>query len=188
MIERNNYPIYQIKITLSGSNPQIWRRFLIGSNENLFVLHQVIQVVMGWRNSHLHQYKQNKRYYGQPDTESGFGLETLDEKEYKINQVMKKPKDKMIYEYDFGDSWEHNLILEKILTKDEKINHPICLEGAMACPPEDCGGLGGYYNLLAIIKNPEDEEYEEMMEWLGHEFNPEEFDLEKINKLLKRIK
>jgi len=188
MKEKIDCPIYQIKITLSGSKPPIWRRFLIESNENLYKLHQVIQVVMGWTNSHMHQYRQNKLYYGKPDkeSESDFGFKTLDEEKYKINQVMDKPKAKIIYEYDFGDSWDHDLVLEKISTKDEKFNYPICLDGAMACPPEDCGGLGGYYNLLDIIENPEDEEHEEMMEWLGGEFDPEKFDLENINKMLKK--
>lgn len=187
MKEKMDGPIYQIKITLSGSKPPIWRRFLIASNVNLYQLHRVIQDVMGWTNSHMHQYRQNKLYYGTPDKESeaDFGIKTLDEKKFKINQVMDKPKAKIIYEYDFGDSWDHDVVLEKIIIKDEAINYPICLDGQRACPPEDCGGLRGYYELLDIIGNPEHEEYEEMMEWLGGEFNPEEFDLERINRNLK---
>src|SRR3972149_2067324 len=163
MKEKKDLKNYQLKITLSGSNPEIWRRFLADSEVKLSELHYVIQIVMGWTNSHLHQYRQKNVIYGEP-------------------------KDEIIYEYDFGDSWDHDLVLEKILEKDDKLKTPICLDGAMACPPEDCGGIGGYYNMLETIKNPEDPEYEDMIDWLGDKFDPEEFDLEAINNKLKRFK
>lgn len=180
--------IYQFKIALKDSSPTIWRRFQVDSNISLYKMHEIIQIVMGWTNSHLHQFIDKDIFYGNSEDDDGGDTEILDEKKFKINQVMDKPKAKIIYEYDFGDSWYHELTLEKILTKDENSNYPVCLTGAMACPPEDCGGLGGYYNLLDIIKNPEHSEHEDMKEWLGEEFNPEEFDLESINKILKRTK
>src|SRR3989338_3719370 len=183
---------YQLKITLSGSNPEIWRRFLADSEVMLSELHYVIQIVMGWTNSHLHQYRQKNVIYGEPQDDLGWGfgskIKIVDENNYKLNQVLTKPKDKIIYEYDFGDSWDHDLVLEKILKKDDKLKTPICLDGAMACPPEDCGGIGGYYNMLETIRNPEDPEYEDMIDWLGDKFDPEEFDLEAINNKLKRFK
>ncbi|MBI5184265.1 MAG: plasmid pRiA4b ORF-3 family protein [Nitrospinae bacterium] len=190
MKSKDESQVYQIKITLSGSEPSIWRRFLIEPNENLYKLHQFIQVIMGWTNSHMHQYRQNKNYYGKPDKESeaDFGFKTLDERKFKIFQVLDKPKAKIIYEYDMGDSWDHIVVVEKILPKEENKDYPICLDGALSCPPEDCGGIPGYYDLLEIIKNPDHEEYEDMMEWLGDKFNPEEFSLEKINKNLKKLR
>jgi hypothetical protein len=192
MKEKKDLKIYQLKITLSGSEPAIWRRFAVDSEINLSELHYVIQIVMGWDNSHLHQYRQKNVIYGEPQPDLGWGFgsknKIVDENDYKLNQVLTKPKDKVIYEYDFGDSWEHELVLEKILEKDQEVKTPVCLEGAMACPPEDCGGIGGYYSMLEIIKNPEDPEYESMMEWLGNEFDPDKFDLKAINKDLKRIR
>lgn len=172
--------VYQIKITLSGSEPAIWRRFLIEPSANLFKLHQAIQNIMGWTNSHMHQYRKGKIFYGKLDEE--------DENKFKIFQVFDKLKAKLVYEYDMGDGWEHILVLEKILPREDKIKYPICLEGAMACPPEDCGGIYGFYNLLEIIKNPDHEEHEDMMEWMGDDFDPEEFNLDAINQDLKRMK
>jgi hypothetical protein len=172
--------VYQIKITLSGSEPAIWRRFLIEPSANLFKLHQAIQNNMGWTNSHMHQYRKGKIFYGKLDEE--------DENKFKIFQVFDKLKAKLVYEYDMGDGWEHILVLEKILPREDKIKYPICLEGAMACPPEDCGGIYGFYNLLEIIKNPDHEEHEDMMEWMGDDFDPEEFNLDAINQDLKRMK
>ena len=182
--------VYQLKITLSDTKPPIWRRFLIEPKENLFELHQAIQIIMGWSNSHMHQYRKNKIFYGTPDEEFGddFGLEILDEKKFKIFQVLDKLKAKIIYEYDMGDSWDHILVLEKILPREDKVKYPKCLNGAMACPPEDCGGISGYYNLLEIIESPKHKEHKEMLDWLGGKFDPIEFDLNGINQSLKRVK
>ena len=184
--------VYQLKITISGSNPTIWRRFLVDSEINLYILHNIIQIVMGWTDSHLHHYRENNVFYGTPQPDPGWDFnskfKTVDERKYKINQILTRPKMKILYEYDFGDSWWHELVLEKILEKDNKVNPPICLDGAMACLPEDCGGIGGYYNMLEIIKNPDEPEYKDMIDWLGDEFDPEKIDLEAINKKLKRIR
>ena len=181
--------VYQLKITISGSNPTIWRRFLVDSEINLYKLHNIIQIVMGWTDSHLHHYRENNVFYGTPQPDSGWDFnskfKTVDERKYKINQILTRPKMRILYEYDFGDSWWHEVVLEKILEKDNKVNPPICLNGAMACPPEDCGGIGGYYNLLGVNRNPKDPEYDDMIEWLGDEFDPEKIDLEAINKKLK---
>ncbi len=184
--------IFQLKIMLSGSNPAIWRRFLVDSRVRLSQLHDIIQILMGWENSHLHQYRQRNIIYSEPidDMDETFGSKyiMLDESDYRLNQVLTKLKDKIIYEYDFGDSWDHELVLEKFIGMDKNINYPVCLEGAMACPPEDCGGIGGYYDMLEIIKDPENSEYENMMDWLGGEFDANEFNLVSVNIKLKNIK
>jgi Plasmid pRiA4b ORF-3-like protein len=171
--------IYQIKISLIGAKPPIWRTILVPSDLRLDAFHDVIQIVMGWRNCHLHQFIQNNVFYGIPDDE--FGMEIEDEAKFKLFHLLKKEKDTIKYEYDFGDSWEHKILLEKILPDDGKTVLPVCIKGKRACPPEDCGGIWGYEELLETISNPKHPDHEDMLEWLGGEFDPEEFDLEEIN-------
>jgi hypothetical protein len=115
-------------------------------------------------------------------------MNNIDYKKIKISDLLKKEKEKIVYEYDFGDGWEHDVLLEKILPDNEKLTFPVCLEGKMACPPEDCGGIWGYSDMLEILKQPKHEEYDNIIEWLGEEFDPEHFDIEAVNKILKRFK
>jgi hypothetical protein len=171
--------IYQIKISLIGAKPPIWRTILVPSDLRLDAFHDVIQTVMGWRDCHLHQFIENNVYYGIPDDK--FGMEIEDEAKFKLFHLLKKEKDTIKYEYDFGDSWEHKILLEKILPYDGKTVLPVCIKGKRACPPEDCGGIWGYEELLETISNPKHPDHEDMLEWLGGEFDPEEFDLEQIN-------
>ncbi len=181
---------YQIQIALTKFKPKIWRRLLIPSDLLLSDFHMIIQVSMGWENSHLHQFIKDRTFY----TERILGdntwgeMNNVDYKKIKISDLLKKEKEKIIYEYDFGDGWEHDIILEKILSGHEKMIFLICLEGKMACPPEDCGGVWGYSDMLEILKQPKHEEYDNIIEWLGEEFDPEHFDKEAVNKILKRLK
>lgn len=174
--------IYQLKVSLKGSKPIIWRRLLTRSNTLLSDLHLIFQTTMGWTNSHLHQFMINRIIFAESNPENEFYC--VDYTKVGISHILKTEKDKMIYEYDFGDGWIHEIMLEKILDKDLNKNIPICIDGKNACPPEDCGGIGGYYNLLEIIGNPEHEEYTDMIEWLEGEFDPSEFDKTIINELL----
>ena len=175
--------VYQIKISLIGAKPPIWRTILVPGNIGLAAFHDVIQLTMGWTDSHLHQFIANQVFYGTPDDD--FELEMEDETQYKLSQLLTNEKESLIYEYDFGDSWEHKILLEKILPYDSKIVLPVCLKGKRACPPEDCGGIWGYEELLQTISNPKHPDHDEMLEWLGGEFDPEEFDLEEINEDLE---
>lgn len=160
---------YQIQIALIDSKPKIWRRILVPSDLLLSDLHIIIQITIGWTNSHLHQFIKDRTYYMErmADDDLWDEMENVDYSKVKISDLLKKEKDKMIYVYDFGDNWQHNIILEKIENKgvDKKI--PICLTGKNNCPPEDCGGIWGYYNMLGILKHPDHEEYEDYVEWLG---------------------
>ncbi|GAB4219310.1 MAG: plasmid pRiA4b ORF-3 family protein [Spirochaetota bacterium] len=174
---------YQLKICLLHIKPLIWRRFIVNSDIKLPDLHKVIQTVMGWTNTHLHQFVKDDIIYSEPDEDSL--IEYVDYRKIKLNQLLKKEKQYILYEYDFGDGWEHKIVLEKIITEGDFPKHPVCIGGKRNCPPEDCGGPYGYLDLLKIISNPENEEYDEMMEWLGGEFDPEYFDMELINDLLK---
>jgi hypothetical protein len=172
--------VYQIKISLIGAKPPIWRTVLVSGDIGLDSFHDVIQVAMGWTDSHLHQFITKQVFYGIPDDD--FELEMEDETKYKLSQLLSKEKDTIIYEYDFGDSWEHKILLEKILPFDTKTVLPVCIKGKRACPPEDCGGIWGYEELLETISDPKHPEHEDMLEWLGGEFDPEEIDLEEINE------
>jgi len=182
--------IYQLKITLKNTKPAIWRRVQTNADISLNELHYLVQVVMGWGNSHLHQFNCAGQYYGDERLwqESFDDFDMRDSLTTKVEKVLKKEKDKILYEYDMGDSWNHNILLEKITTVDIPLMHPICVKGAMRCPPEDCGGVWGYAELVETMKDPNSEEYEEMSEWLGvDEFDPAEFDLEWVNKRLKNF-
>ena len=180
--------IYQLKVTLERSKPPIWRRILVPSNINLGQFHIVLQIVMGWENSHLHQFIVGQTFYGMTDDEIGadFGLDIEDETQYRLDDLLTTEKSSLLYEYDFGDGWNHKVVLEKKLPYDKAAKLPSCIKGKRACPPEDCGGVWGYEELLEVIKQPSHPEYDSMIEWLGGEFDPEEFDIEETNKVLSR--
>ena len=186
-MKNNSYKkIYQFKIILEDSKPVIWRRIQVPENYTFWDLHVAIQDSMGWCDCHLNQFEtisvrpREIQYIGMPSDEFT-ETEILTEWEEKISDWFSLDKRKaMRYNYDFGDNWDHKITLEKILSKEEKTKYPICIAGARACPPEDSCGINGYYNLLEIINNPQDEEYEEKMEWLGGGFDPEEFDLKEV--------
>jgi len=182
-------PLYQLKITLRDCKPPIWRRIVVRADMKLDRLHRVIQTAMGWSDCHLHQFVVGRVFYGVPDRErDDFGTETLNEKQYTVADLAPMPKKKFIYEYDFGDSWEHEILVEKALPPDAAFKHPVCLAGANASPPEDCGGIPGYYDLLAALADPKHEQHEEMKEWVGGAWDSTRFSLEDANAGLKRIK
>lgn len=176
--------MYQLKVTLIGSKPPIWRRVLVPSNIALGKLHLVLQISMGWTNSHLHQFISNGVFYGIQDDDSGFDMEVENEDKYILNQLLRSEKEAINYEYDFGDGWEHKILLENILPFDKDNQSPSCIKGKRACPPEDCGGIWGYQELLDTLNDPKHPEYESMLEWLGGEFDLEAFDIDEINKML----
>jgi len=178
--------IYQIQIALKDFKPKIWRRLLIPADTLLSDLHKIIQTSMGWTNSHLHQFIKDRTYYTVKvkDDDTWDEMDNVDYKRMKISDLLMTEKQKIKYEYDFGDGWEHDVILEKILVRDEKIKYPICIAGKMSCPPEDCGGSWGYADMLEILKNPAHPEYKEFVDWLDEDFDPEYFDKEEVNESL----
>ena len=181
--------LYQLKITLKWSQPPIWRRVVVRPDMTLDRLHQVIQTVMGWTNSHMHQFIVGRTFYGKPDPEfADMGSETLNEKRYKVADLAPAAKQKFIYEYDFGDGWQHEVVVEKVLPSDPACKHPSCLAGANACPPDDCGGIPGYYEMLETLANPKHPDHGEMKEWIGGKWDAARFDLGAANAMLKRLK
>ena len=175
--------IYQLKVTLKGIRPPVWRRFQVASDTSLDELHEIIQMVMGWENWHLYVFKIGDTPYSDPDPDWGFDVK--DSTRTNLSQVVRGANRKFIYEYDMGDGWEHEILVEKTLPTEPGQHYPVCVTGRRACPPEDCGGVWGYAELLEIIKDPEHEEYEERMEWLGGELDPEAFDVDQVNELLR---
>jgi hypothetical protein len=183
VIQLKDYECYQLKISLNHIKPAVWRRFIVDPDIKLPDLHKVIQTVMGWTNSHLHQFVKDKKFYSEPDEDSY--NESIDYRKIKLNQILSEEGQSFSYEYDFGDGWEHKIILEKIL-KNRMQKYPVCIDGKRNCPPEDCGGPYGYENLLEAISNPEHEDHEDMIEWIGDDFDSEYFDIEEINEMLKK--
>jgi hypothetical protein len=179
--------IYQLKITLERSQPPIWRRLQVPGDITLANLHHVIQHAMGWEDSHLHHFLAGGREFGVPNRDWDEG-EVEDERKIRLEQVADQAKAKIVYEYDFGDSWRHLIVVEKILLSEPATAYPVCLEGARSCPPEDCGGVWGYQELLEKISNPKHSEHDEMLEWLGGEFDPEHFSVEEVNQRMVRKK
>ena len=181
--------IYQIQIALQGFKPKIWRRVLIPSDLMLGDVHKIIQTAMGWENGHLHQFIKDKKFYTfTPDGEDEWSMKgstDYKKKRIRLSDLLVAEKDNMVYEYDFGDGWHHDIILEKILPVDPTIKYPVCTAGKMNCPPEDSGGVWGYAEMLEIVKNPKHEQYEDYNEWLGEDFDPEFFDMDEVNEVLK---
>lgn len=188
---------YQIRITLRDIEPVIWRRLRIPGNITFVQLHQILQAAFGWMNSHLYQFnfghvvmaEKNPGY--SPEELYGDSVEALDPANVLISELF-DTKDRCIYEYDFGDSWEHDIIVEKRLKDTKKTCVPICLAGARHRPPEDVGGAGGYQQFLKTIRDLNDPERESLLAWAekdtgGRLFDPEYFYLNEVNRELSHI-
>ncbi len=181
--------IYQIKVTLRNSKPPIWRRIQVPGDIHLGKLHHILQVVMGWEGYHLHQFIIGGAYYGEPHPDyETWGPEMRNERHVRLEQIAPGQGVKFLYEYDFGDGWEHELLVEKLLPSEPGVHYPRCLKGKRACPPEDVGGVWGYDSFLEAIRDPDHPEHEDMLGWIGGEFDPEAFDLDEINSALERMR
>ncbi len=177
--------IFQLRVSLLDIDPQIWRRLLVPQDLTLPRLHSVLQVVMGWTDSHLHQFKVGDVYFAEPHEELEPG--PIDYRRIALNKIAPRRGSTCIYEYDFGDGWEHLIEVEDDLPVETvTVPVPRCLAGERACPPEDCGGPGGYAEFLEALQDPHHPEHDEYLEWVGRDFDPEAFDLERVNRILAR--
>lgn len=174
--------VYQIKISLHVSKPKIWRRVLINPTINLDDFHQIIQTVMGWTNSHLHQFEDGLDIYCPKEFEIE---DSRDSHKVKVNSILRMEAEKIKYEYDFGDGWMHEVLLEKVFPLDFPSQIPCCVTGRGNCPPEDCGGIWGFEGIKAILSNPKHDQYDETLEWVGGPFDPSYFNKDEINERLK---
>ena len=181
--------IFQFKITLLGAEPPIWRRIQV-ENCTLDKLHEHIQTAMGWTNSHLHQFEIGGQPYGDPMLidENFMEMDYQDSTTTMLSRIVaeRRKRFRFLYEYDFGDSWEHEVLFEGCPPADPKVKYPICLEGERACPPEDVGGVWGYADFLEAIGDKNHEQHEEMLEWAGGRFNPNKFDALTATKAMKK--
>lgn len=177
--EQHTGSIFQIKVTLKYSNPPIWRSVQLSKDTSLSKLHEILQIAMGWEDAHLHQFIADGIYYGIPFPE--FGAEVVDEQNVHVHELLHTPGDSFVYEYDFGDSWTHEVLLEAIVATDLKRTYPFCINGQRQCPLEDIGGIWGYDMFLQAIKDPKHPDHKEFSEWVDDSFDPEAFDPAEVN-------
>jgi hypothetical protein len=181
--------IYQFRITLKGVHPEIWRRIQV-RDSSLDKFHERIQTAMGWTNSHLHDFEIKGERYGDPwlleENFDEFGYE--DSRETRLAQILPRSGERFVFEYkyDFGDRWRHHVLFEGCLKAPPGERYPLCVEGERACPPEDSGGAPGYQELLRSISDPEDDEHELIVKWVGRPFDPAGFDAERVTKRMRR--
>ena len=176
--------VYELKVTLEGSAPAIWRRIRVPGDVTLARLHRILQTTMGWGEMHHHQFVIRGRCYGRPDREG----EVQDERRVRLAEVVRRAGSRFIYEYDFDDGWVHDVRVERILSAEEGTQAPACLAGERACPPEDVGGMYGYYDVLALLQNGRSAGHERAQEWIGERFDPDAFDVETVNRRLGSVR
>jgi Plasmid pRiA4b ORF-3-like protein len=172
--------VYQFKISLDDTEPAIWRRIQV-ADCTLDEFHEHIQSAMGWTNSHLHEFEIDGKRYGDPGQLEDDN--SVDSTSVRLSELLdgRRKGYRIRYTYDFGDGWEHRVAFEGTQPTDAKIKYPVCLDGARACPPEDCGGPWVYYHLCQKLADPKHPEHEEMLEWAGP-LDPEKFSAKAVNK------
>lgn len=184
--------VYQIKVSLEDTRPPVWRRLIIQPRISFLDLHFIIQGAMGWENAHMFNFMVNggglNRTIG-VSYDDDWGMDDMeDAAEVPVNSVLLKAKDKVGYVYDFGDNWYHTVVLEKVLN-EAILPKAICVKGTGACPPEDCGSIPGYYQLVESVNNPSAPDHADMMEWLGlsdgETWDPKVFDVDEANSQIQ---
>jgi hypothetical protein len=183
MAKKAAVEVYRLKITLAKIQPPLWRRVEV-KDCTLAKLHDVIQRCMGWDDYHLHLFEIDGEQYGDPRQWDG-QLDGEGERRVKLGQLVAAGVKKFGYDYDMGDGWHHTIQVEKVLEPEPGVRYPRCTAGARACPPEDCGGPWGYADFVNAVQDPAHEQHEEMLEWIGGQFDPEAFGLEAVNRKLR---
>jgi Plasmid pRiA4b ORF-3-like protein len=178
--------LYQLKVTLRDIHPPIWRRIQVWEDTTLAQLHTILQIVMGWEDYHLHEFVIGRRLYSVPDPDDiMYERNVVDESHLPLEDVVPRVGTEFAYLYDFGDSWEHDLILEAVLLPETTAQYPTCIGGERRTPPEDVGGIPGYEEYLAVLADPEHEEHGNMLQWRGP-FHPESFAPDQVNQRLRK--
>ena len=179
--------IYQLRIQLQDVEPAVWRSVRVPADINLVKLHKVLQAVMGWSDSHLHEFRIGAMRYGTPDPDFQDEDTVISEKLAVLSEVLKPSISLFSYLYDFGDGWEHDVLIEKAVAVGVDERPLLCLAGANACPPDDVGGPHGYADFLKAIANPKHKEHRHYLQWCGGAFDPKGFDLQSVNRSLARF-
>ena len=170
-----------VKITLNYIRPAIWRRLILPTSLSLRDLHMAIHAAMGWRGDHLHVFEIDGAEYSEPAMIEG----AQDERKTTLAKIISEGVSRFRYTYDFGDDWTHELLIEKKAPPPEA--EPGCVDGARACPPEDCGGAPGYEGLLTALAAPNKPKNKELLEWVGEDFDPEQFSREHADRRVKNV-
>ncbi len=180
--------VFQLRIELDEVTPTVWRRLLVPGGIRLAKLHMIFQAAMGWTNSHLHAFTIDGDRYGMhfDDDFLDEDVDLLHEKTITVIRALGE-RSRIAYEYDFGDGWDHTILVEDRHTLPYGLKHAVCLDGANACPPEDCGGAGGYEELLLALADPSHEDHDDLLEWIGGPFDPTDFDLVATNVALQHV-
>jgi hypothetical protein len=176
--------ILQLKVTLAEVEPVVWRRLLVPAEMTLAKLHSALQPAMGWTNSHLHCFEVAGRRIGMVGVEED-SPELEDERRIRLASVLPGKGASLLYQYDYGDDWEHLVEVEDVTRPDRRLSYPLCIAGARACPPEDCGGPLGYQELVTALANPKHPEHDQVLTWLGGHFDPGSFDANAVNRMLR---
>lgn len=181
----------QLKVTLLEIRPAIWRRLLVPAHIKLPKFHTVLQLAFDWTNSHLHAFRLKdesyEAYYSETWEDSLGGIERRDESKFRLCDLLHAKGDRLVYEYDFGDSWLHDVRVEKVLPATGPT--PVsCIAGARAAPPEDCGSIPGYYQLVEAMADPKHPERAHLLDWLGEPYDPEAFNLAALDSALTKFK
>jgi hypothetical protein len=179
--------LFQLKISLAEIEPEIWRRLHVPATITLAGLHDVIQTAFAWWDYHLHQYIIDGRHYGTPDAEFEEELPpTIDERIVMLRDLVDAKE--IVYQYDFGDSWEHRIEMESVaVAADPAVAYPVCVGGARSAPHEDCGGVGGYNELVAALRDKKHPEHRALRGWAGRSYDPEKFDLAAANRAIAKL-
>ena len=185
MPTRNVGDVYQLKITLHEISPEIWRRVVVLPAITLGKLHRVIQEAMGWTNSHLHCFEYGDRRLGMVGVEED-AEDLEDERRTRVSTLLRRKGDEITYRYDYGDDWEHTVLLESVMPQDDRLPYPLCIGGSRACPPEDCGGPSRYEEMIRVLATPDDPEHDDLLRWVGGYFDPESFDANSVNRAFRR--
>jgi hypothetical protein len=177
--------VFQLRLVLVDVTPAVWRRLLLPGSVRLDKLHRMFQAAMGWENHHLHYFEIGGDRFGTQFDDFPEG--ELDEKDATVLRAIGAER-RFFYEYDFGDSWTHEVVVESLSRLPLGLKFGVCVDGQNACPPEDCGGPPGYADLLEVLANPAHDEHEHMRSWVGGPFDPEEFDLALANARLQTLR
>jgi hypothetical protein len=182
LVKRN---VHQLKVSLRSVKPPVWRRIVVQPDTTLGELASILEAAVGWLGVHLHLFDVGGTWYGVPDPE--WDRDGLDENRFRLCDVLPAVGSRMRWDYDFGDGWEHDMVVEAISPSERGVDYPVCLAGRRACPPEDCGGPWGYADLLKALADPAHPDHEQLREWAPPDFDPARFDLEETNFAIRSL-
>lgn len=177
--------VHTLRIELLYVEPTVWRRFIMPSETKLPKFNRMLEAVMGWEGYHLHMFEIADLRIGMPDEDDD---DVIDEKRITVMQLLPRVGSQLRWAYDFGDNWQHDVIVEAIVEPSPDVQYPLCTDGERACPPEDCGGVGGYEDLREALADPAHPEHEFLREWAGAGFEPHPFDQLAVTKRLRKVR